>query len=148
MPIASRCPPGRRHSACNALDGAYLRLQGARDLHSSGNKTGGVCRRLFGPFAAGALTNQGRRPLPLAQRDWRPRLAIVAVLQPGGARYGGGCNPDATRMQPGCNGPKVSQPGCGRDARKVLQPGRPWAVACNGPAKMVRCVYELLRPRC
>jgi hypothetical protein len=86
--------------------------------------------------------------MPLAQRDSRPRLAIVAVLQPGGARYGGGCNRDATRMQPGCNGAKVSQPGCGRDARKVLQPGRHEAVARNGPAKMARCVHELRRPRC
>jgi len=46
-----------------------------------------------------------------------PRRRAARVLQPGGARYGGGCNPDATRMQPGCNGPKVSQPGGGRAKR-------------------------------
>ena len=74
-------------------------------LHGSEDRRGGVCRRFFGTFAAGASTNQGRRPMPLAQRDSRSRLAFAKVLQPGGARYGGGCNPAATRMQPGCNGP-------------------------------------------
>jgi hypothetical protein len=100
-------------------------------LLGSEDRRGGVCRQFFGPFAAGACTNQGRRPMPLAQRDSRSRLAFAKVSQPGGARYGGGCNPDATRMQPGCNSPKVLQPGGGRGACKVLQPGRPEATACN-----------------
>jgi hypothetical protein len=73
-------------------------------LQGSEGRRGGVCRRFFGTFAAGASTNQGRRPMPLAQRDSRPRPVFVKVLQSGGARYGGGCNPDATRLQSVCNG--------------------------------------------
>jgi hypothetical protein len=68
-------------------------------LHGSEGRRGGVCRQLFGPFAAGAPGLWRRRPLSLAQRDSRLRPAFVKVLQPGGARYGGGCNPDATRLQ-------------------------------------------------
>lgn len=96
-------------------------------LHGSEGRRGGVCRRFFGTFAAGASTNQGCRPMPLAQRDSRPRSVFVKVLQSGGARYGGECNPDATRLHSGCNpvamASKVLQPGGGRDACKVLQLG-------------------------
>src|SRR5215203_4680209 len=93
-------------------------------LHGSEGRRGGVCRRFFGTFAAGASTNQGRRPMPLAQRDSRSRLAFAKVSQPGGARYGGGCNPDATRMQPGCNGPQSVATG--------WRPGRLQGVAAGG----------------
>src|SRR5829696_6634161 len=49
--------------------------------------------------------------MALVQRVSAPRAPLVKVSQPGGARYGGGCNPDATGLQPGCNGSKVLQPG-------------------------------------
>ena len=73
--------------------------------------------------------------MPLAQRDSLLRAALVEVLQPGSARYGGCCNPDATA-------PKVSQPGGVRDGHKVLRPGRLGAVACNaldGPDECGAC---------
>jgi hypothetical protein len=63
------------------------------------------------------------------------RPVIVTVLQPGGARYGGGCNPAATRMQPGCNGPQSVAAGLRPGSRKVLQPGvlRRWLVTPSRP---------------
>jgi hypothetical protein len=58
--------------------------------------------------------------MALVQRVSVPQAPLVMVSQPGGARYGGGCNPDATRLLPGCNGAKVLQPGC--SAPPVLAP--------------------------
>jgi hypothetical protein len=100
-------------------------------LHGSEGRRGGVCRQLFGPFAAGAPGLWRRWPLSLAQRDSRLRPAFVKVLQPGGARYGGGCNPDATRMPPGCNGPQSVAAGWRPGCPQGVAAGRPEAVACN-----------------
>ena len=55
-------------------------------LHDSEGRRGGVCRRFFGSFAAGALTYQRPRPFPLTQRKSWLRPAIVKVLQPGSDR--------------------------------------------------------------
>jgi hypothetical protein len=100
-------------------------------LHGSEGRRGGVCRQFFGPFAAGASTNQGRRPMPLVQRDSRPRPVFVKVSQPGSGRYGGGCNPDATRMPPGCNGLQSGATGWRPGCPQGVAAGRPEAVACN-----------------
>ena len=81
--------------------------------------------------------------MPLAQRDSQLREALVEGCNRvapgtgvGATRKLRGCNPDATA-------PKVSQPGGGRDARKVLRPGRLEAVACNPPNGAVKMAWKV-----
>jgi hypothetical protein len=123
--VGARCPRNRplRGLCAGARPRTHRTIP---ERHVFGLRSGIVRQRLG--YCAGVQTQaQGERCVGLKPE----RLALVTVLQPGGARYGGGCNPDATRMQPGCNGPQSVASGLRPGCPQGVAAGRPEAVACN-----------------
>jgi hypothetical protein len=127
--LGARCPRNRplRGLCAGARPRTHRTIP---ERHVFGLRPGIVRQRLG--YCAGVQTRaRGERCVGLKPE----RPALVRVLQPGGARYGGGCNPAATRMQPGCNGPQSVAAGLRPGSRKVLQPGvlRRWLVTPSRP---------------